>query len=50
MNLLQVISEPEQYELVEVWEEDETGRVIVGDKGWTSATLVGYLIRKREQS
>lgn len=46
--LLEVISNPEEYELTEVWEEQETGRVIVGDKGWTPAYLVGYLITKRD--
>lgn len=32
-------------ELIPVWEEDETGNVIVGDLGWTSAELVGYLLK-----
>lgn len=42
--ILDIINKPEDYKLIEVWEEYETEQLLIGEKGWTDAYLAGYLI------
>ena len=48
-NLEDILSNPENFELVDVYEEYETGEVFIEHDPWTKEThLAGYLIRVKQ--